>query len=309
MDTGEEPARDDTVGMEPVAGPGRPRTVLEATAGESNVPVWRVKDEDTFIYIIGTVTLLRPDIDWETDLIKIVMSQADAVFLEADLFSRDAQRAMGVIVSETAELKNDRRLAGFYGKKEREKIDAALKTLDLDMEDFENFRPWFAAMQAENIAIVNAGGDLAGNMDVVIAREMLQQGTPLRYLETSAQRMAALAAGDDEQDAGFFADILQRVMLGEPYYADLVGAWYQGDLDRIAFLIEDRYKNSPRLKRRIVTERSLDWAQQLDRVLTDERGTFLVAVNIAHLVGEDSLQAKLEERGYTVEQVEEVSPR
>lgn len=306
-DTGSE--IDATPGFVPVADESRPQSILAATSGESQVPVWRVKDEDTFIYMIGTVNLLHADIDWKTDLIEIVMNQADAAFLEADLFSREAQRAMGVIVSETAELKADRRLSSFYGSKERDQIEEKMKELELEFSKLDTFRPWFAAMQAENIAVVKAGGDLAGNMDVSIAREMLQQGTPLRYLETSAQKMAALAAGDDERDAGFLAEILKRVTLGEPYFADLAGAWYEGDIDRVEFLVDDRYKNNPRLRRRIVSERNLDWAQQLDRVLTDEPGTFLVAVNIAHLVGGESIQARLEERGYTVERVEEVSPR
>ena len=38
----------------------------EASRGAGQPAMWTLKDEDTKLYILGTVHLLRPDLDWRT---------------------------------------------------------------------------------------------------------------------------------------------------------------------------------------------------------------------------------------------------
>ena len=54
----------------PVGGEGRPQTLADATTGESRVAIWQVSDEDTHVYLLGTVHLMRPGPSWETDRIR-----------------------------------------------------------------------------------------------------------------------------------------------------------------------------------------------------------------------------------------------
>jgi len=46
------------------------------------------------------------------------------------------------------------------------------------------------------------------------------------------------------------------------------------------------------------------WARLLDRDLSEGSGTAFVAVGAGHLLGEDSLQARLTELGWRVERIE-----
>lgn len=286
------------IGAEP-----RPATFLEATRGDSNVAMWRVSDDDTIVYLLGTVHLMKDGIEWKTPLIKAAFEQADATFLEADIFSKEAQRAMGLIVTRTAELKDNKTLRSFYNKKEQEQLDEALKEMGLGLSDLDAYRPWFAGMQVGMLSVMAAGGDISNGADVLISREMLQRGTPIRYLETAAQQISALAAGNDETDARYLIDIVDDLEEGEVYYADLVGAWYDGDVERLDYLLNNAFEDAPELRERVLFDRNADWAQQIDRVLTDEPGTYLVAVGAGHLVGDASLQDMLRGRGYDVERL------
>lgn len=297
-----EPIVAEVPGQVAIAGPGRPDTIEEATEGESDVTVWSVSDEDTLVYLIGTVHPIGRDIDWQNDVVKRAFSQADAVYLEADVLSREAQRAMGVVVSETAELRNGT-LNSFYTAAEQEAMNEALSALGTDLSEISNYRPWFAAMQMAVVALIEAGGDPANNADVVISREMLLREVELRYLETAADQLALLASSSDDVAARYFSDLMEVLSLGERYYADLIGAWYEGDDDRVDFVANGILAKYPKLYERVVLDRNRDWAQKIDRLMADEPGTFVVSISAGHLVGENSVQKQLASRGYKPKEV------
>lgn len=282
----------------PVGGDGRPETIAEAVEGDSNVAIWEVGDDDTKIYLIGTIHLMQPGVRWKTDAIENAFAQADAVYLEADTVSKEAQRAMGVIVTQTAENENGVTLSSYYDKKQKERVNKVLEGIGMNLSKIDGYRPWFASLQMAVVAMIEAGADPAFGADIVIAREMLERDKPLRYLGTAAQQMAILAEGDDTRDAAYFLDLLDDLEEGETYYADMMAAWYSGDTERLEYVLHNVYEDYPRLKERLLTDRNLDWSQQLDRLMTDEQGTFVVAVSASHMLGDESLQQQLRNRGY-----------
>ena len=48
----------------------------EASRGAGEPAVWTLADEDTTIYIMGTVHLLRPELDWRSDEIDTALNEA-----------------------------------------------------------------------------------------------------------------------------------------------------------------------------------------------------------------------------------------
>ncbi|MEM9810781.1 MAG: TraB/GumN family protein [Pseudomonadota bacterium] len=287
----------------PIGGPGRPQTLAEATQGQSQVAMWKVGDEDTTVYLVGTVHLMQPGVRWQTPQIMAAFDIADAVYLEADVLSREAQRAMGVVVKQTAPNPDSFKLSTYYDATQKTRINAVLEGISMNLGQLDEYRPWFAAMQVSVLAMIEAGGDPAYGAEIVISREMIEQGTELRYLETAAQQIGILAQGDDTRDAAHFLDLLDTLEEGEAYFSDLMAAWYQGDEERMEFLVNGAMKSYPQMRQRLLTDRNLDWSQQLDRLMTDEPGTFVVAVGAGHLVGEHSVQSKLSDRGYDSERL------
>ncbi|MEM1379912.1 MAG: TraB/GumN family protein [Pseudomonadota bacterium] len=288
----------------PIGGPGRPTNLTDATSGESNVALWQVSDEDTVVYLLGTVHLMKTGTSWETDAIRAAFNQSEATYLEADVWSKDAQRAMGVVVTQNAENAPGNTLSGFFDKKQRAKLDETVTALGMTLSDIELYRPWFATMQLSVLALVEAGGDPAAGADIYISREMMLRDTPLRYLETAAQQIKMLSSGDDTRDAEYLYASLEDLSKGEIYFADLVGAWYDGDVERLDFLVNGAMADFPELRQRLLVDRNLDWAQQIDRLMTDEPGTYLVAVGVGHLVGEGSVQDQLASRGYEPKRID-----
>ncbi len=84
---------------------------------------------------------------------------------------------------------------------------------------------------------------------------------------------------------------------------DIVIAWYNGDVDRMASYADAYARLDPTFSNTILTERNASWAKQIaDRL--KEPGVSFVAVGALHLAGAQSVLADLEKLGYHARRVQ-----
>ncbi|MEE4210139.1 MAG: TraB/GumN family protein [Parvularcula sp.] len=301
---GEEPATVPVTEQPPIGGEGRPRSLAEAVNGQSAVPLWQVSDEDTVLTIVGTIQFVPPGTAWQTPSLKSALAQADGLILEADILSPDAVRAANLAVTNSASAPAGQELSSFFSESQRREINERLARFDTNLTEIDSYRPWFASMQVSLLALIMGGGDPASGTDVALAREAEARSLPVRYLETASEQIALLADGEDAREAAYFYDLLGDLDNPEAYYADLLAAWYEGDVRRLDFLRNERLAGHADRRGRFLLDRNRRWAETLAELLAEEPGEFVVAVNIAHLVGLGSLPTRLEELGYEAERVD-----
>jgi len=82
----------------------------------------------------------------------------------------------------------------------------------------------------------------------------------------------------------------------------MVGAWKQGDPERLARLLNED-ESDPQMRRVLITDRNATWARWLKARL-DRPGTVFVAVGAGHLAGEDSVQDMLAKAGVRTKRVQ-----
>ena len=90
-------------------------------------------------------------------------------------------------------------------------------------------------------------------------------------------------------------------------------SWLRGHLDRGTRLlivevgcgtsVHSMREESEPFYQTLLVRRNANWAGQIDTMMEGE-GVIFIAVGSAHLAGDDSVQALLEQRGYTVERVQ-----
>ena len=95
-------------------------------------------------------------------------------------------------------------------------------------------------------------------------------------------------------------------MLEDPLLLDrMVADWQEGDVEGLAdFLAEDDVFGDGPAYDIMLDGRNANWTETIARLLDEEEGVFFVAVGALHLVGEDSLQVKLRQRGLDVVRVD-----
>ena len=274
------------------AGPG-PEAKPEAPAKPG---LWRIADDDTTIYLFGTIHMLPPGTGWRSAEVDEALTRSQALYLEADVVSDPAGQA--ALVQRLGFLPAGERLTRKLSSEQASALRVAAGRLGVAMDMLEQTQPWYAAVVLANTAIRSAGYSTDGGVEAGLRDDARGAGKQLRYLETMEGQLTALATLPPDVQSAYLAFTIADLDKAAASLGQMVSAWRAGDADTLArVLIEDDMARLPALKDVLLDRRNGDWARQLAALLSNEPGEFFVAVGAAHLVGPDSVQEDLKALG------------
>ncbi len=274
------------------AGPGP--EVKPATPAQPGL--WSVADEDTTIYLFGTIHMLPPGTSWRSAEVDQAMARSQALYLEADVVSDPAGQA--AMVQRLGLLPAGERLSNKLSAEQVSQLRIAASRMGVTMETLEQTQPWYAAVLITNAAIRAAGYSTDGGVEAGLRDDARNAGKEMRYLETMESQISALAGLSPETQSAYLSFTIADLDQAAASLGQMVSAWRTGDADGLArVLIEDDMARLPQLKEVLLDRRNADWARQLAALLSKEPGEFFVAVGAAHLVGPDSVQEHLKTLG------------
>lgn len=274
------------------AGPG-PEVKPETPATPA---LWSVADEDTTIYLFGTIHMLPPGTSWRSAEVDQAMARSQALYLEADVVSDPAGQA--AMVQRLGLLPAGERLSNKLSAEQVSQLRIAASRMGVTMETLEQTQPWYAAVLITNAAIRAAGYSTDGGVEAGLRDDARNAGKEMRYLETMESQISALAGLSPETQSAYLSFTIADLDQAAASLGQMVSAWRTGDANGLArVLIEDDMARLPQLKEVLLDRRNADWARQLAALLSKEPGEFFVAVGAAHLVGPDSVQEHLKTLG------------
>jgi uncharacterized protein len=281
-----------------------------AAPAAAEPPMWVVKDADSTIYLFGTVHLLDPAIPWRTERVLKALEDAKQLWVEVDI-PPGGEMALGMAMLQRA-LSPGQPLSSRLTEQERAQLK---KLLDRSPDGaalgavIEMTKPWFATVTLGVAPLLSAGYDAQAGADFVLTRLAREQGDEVKGLETAEQQMDWISAGTDAQQLA----ALQKLLATPEAEFDAmmatmdqsVRAWMKGDTAPLTEYIEgwrkgdDGPASAGMSYEQMIVRRNENWAQQLQTLLKGQ-GVAFVAVGSGHLVGNDSLQAKLRALGISV---------
>lgn len=272
-------------------------------------PMWVIEDEDSTLYLFGTVHLLDPSIEWRTERVVGALDAATEVWFEVPMPAsiEQMQAEQGPLMLQSA-LSPGRPLSSLLSEEEKAQLQRALARTPSPAElavALEMMKPWFATMTLGTAPLMTAGYDPAAGADIVLAGLAREQGDRILGFETIEQQLGFFTAGSEEDqlaalraflavpDEAFDAYLTQADaafrawMAGDPAPLEAVMAsWREGDDVMAAAMPYGA----------MLVNRNADWAGQIEALLAGE-GTAFIAVGAGHLLGPDSVQAQLAARG------------
>nr|WP_321360523.1 TraB/GumN family protein [uncultured Hyphomonas sp.] len=273
----------------------------EASHGAGEPAVWRLADEDTTIYIVGTVHLLRPDLDWRSEEIDTALDEAGTLVFEADVSSPQAASEMMDFVSKHALFTDGRQLTSLLDEDETAELKAALDYLGFPLGAMETFRPWYAAVNLSVLQMQKDGFDPSAGVEQVLEREGKAADKNFAYLETIEEQLGRFADLPDDEQVDFLMSSAGSVEEGSEILDVLVDEWEDGDVAGLAALMSNpEMMGSEAIYDALLKDRNEDWVPKIEAML-DAPGTVLIAVGAGHLAGEDSVIELLRADGYEVE--------
>ncbi len=266
--------------------------------------IWLLSDEDTQIYLFGTIHILPPDLRWRSAELDRVVAAADELVLEIAQDPTGEERgglaalmSLGKSVPITQRVSPDRR-AG---------LEAMMAASGLPIESFDSMQTWAVAIALSAMAVAE---EYAG--DSGVAPEALTGVEEALRADFAARNKRVSGVETTEQQLRIFARMplhVQRAMLESMVEAYVAGdngvmdpdedGWVRGDVERIAAEIDGM---PPELFTALLVRRNSAWTDYLIARL-DAPGTVLFAVGAGHLAGGASVQTMLGARGYRVTRV------
>ena len=273
----------------------------EASRGAGEPALWTLSDEDTTLYIFGTVHLLRPDLDWRTDEMDSAFAEADTIVFEADVTSQAAASEMMKFISTEGMLEGGQQLSSLLSELERAELQKALDHVGLPLGAIEPFRPWWAAVNLSVLQIKKEGFDPNSGVETVLGAEARAAGKSFAYLETIDEQLGRLANMPTDVQVDFLVSSAESIEEGGDVLDTLVSEWVDGDVHGIGLLMSNPdMMGSDEVYEALLKSRNEVWVGKIEAML-DEPGTRLIAVGAGHLAGEDSVIEMLEAKGYEVE--------
>lgn len=272
-----------------------PRAVVPAQG--QGPALWVVRDADSTLYLFGTVHVLRPETAWGSAKVDAAFDSAERVVLE--ISNPDDQAAIQPLIQQYG-ISPTRPLSSLLTPEELTRLDTAAQTIGANAAQLDPLRPWLVALSLSVAPLIKAGYDPKSGVELILKARAEAAGKPVTGFETIDKQVSILAGLSEETQLDFLRATLEEVDDAATEIDALVGAWSAGDVAGIERLgVDEMRSQSEEIYQALLVRRNADWAEQIQTLLAGS-GTVFIAVGSAHLAGDDSVQALLEQRGVSV---------
>lgn len=273
---------------------------LAAEPAETARPaLWRLADEDTTIYLFGTIHALPPGVQWlEGPVAQAFDSSAELVTEIAETGPEQMQHS----VVSRAVLPQKQSLRAMLNTKDRAAFESALAANRLPLASFDRFEPWYAAIALATLPLLRDGYAMENGVEAQLDARAKVAGRPRRGLETVDYQLSLFDSLPIEVQKRYLRQVVDAMPDLRADLDGMVAEWKRGNPDRLADLINEQ-EDDPALMEALLVNRNRIWADWI-KARMDKPGTVFIAVGAGHLAGRDSVQDFLTAKGFAITRVQ-----
>jgi uncharacterized protein YbaP (TraB family) len=267
-------------------------------SAQAEPAMWVIRDNDSTIYLIGTLHLLKHDSEWNSEKVRKTVGESTELWLEiADL---DNQAGAQALIAKHG-MDSDKPLSKKLNEAQRKKLAKIATTYGFPAAKLEPMQPWLAAVLLGTMPLVKAGYDPKAGIDRVLRAQAVGESDQIMGFETVDAQVRMMADLPEAVQVAFLAETLGDVEEGLELLDKIAKAWMDGDTETIARLgVTEMKREAPAAYKKLLVDRNVAWSDQIVEILKGS-GVVQIAVGALHLAGPDSVQAQLEKRGIKVE--------
>lgn len=282
-------------------------TFEQANAGAKGV-AWVVEDEDTKVYLLGSIHVGTPDLYPMHKKLTKAFEDSDGLFVEANLVD---PAGMDYYI-EKAMFNDGRTIKDIVSEETYAKLQKVAEQLEMPIEDLEMQKPWLLSNNFSSMMMDGAFGLTAEEMamhgvDMQFLLSAYLQQKPIYELEgINAQVDMFEALSPEAQEESLLAaldGILEPTEQSEEdvqLMADWFTNWVKGDVEKFAESLSEMEGDTSEFNQMLFGKRDEEMAAKLVDVLEEQQGTFFVVVGAGHFLVDKNIRYHLEESGYEV---------
>ena len=264
--------------------------------------MWKVADQDTTIYLFGTIHLLPPKTQWRSPVFDQAAAGADTLVIETVIDEKNPQATIGELLK-LAVSPGLPPLADRVKPERRAALDSAIKASGMPPALLDKLETWAAAFLLLGGQFKALGLDPGSGVESALKTQFTAGGKTIGQLETNAEQFAVFDTLSETAQRKFLEGVLEDPTKIKVEFDQMVQAWARGDVAGIAKSFNQDVDESPEMLDALIARRNANWTRWVQARL-DKPGTVMIAVGAGHLAGEKSVVSLLEKQGVKVTRVQ-----
>ena len=264
--------------------------------------MWKVADQDTTIYLFGTIHLLPPKTQWRSPAFDQAAAGADTLVVETMIDDKNPEATIGELLK-LAVSPGLPPLADRVTPDRRAALATAIQSSGMPVALLDKLETWAAAFMLLGGQFKALGLDPGSGVETSLKSQFTAGGKPIGQLETNAEQFAVFDTLSEAAQRNFLEGVLEDPAKMKDEFDQMVQAWTRGDVAGIAKSFNNEENESPEMLDALIARRNANWTRWVKARL-DQPGTVMVAVGAGHLAGEKSVVTLLEKQGVRVTRVQ-----
>lgn len=265
---------------------------------DADPALWVVKDDDTTIYLFGTVHVLKPGLSWFDEAVKDAFDASDTLVLE--VIQPEPAEAQSTIFKLAVDPENP--LRSNLNEEQIAIYDASMEKLGVPSNAFDLFEPWFAAINLGVLPLVKAGYDPTKGAESILTDAAQKSGKELDALEGFEEQLGFFDTLPVESQVELLIGSAEGIDEAATYLDKMVDSWSEGNIDKLSELLNEGLADEA-LYDALLAKRNANWTNWIEARL-GEPGTVFIAVGAGHLGGKDSVQEQLKAKNLIATRIE-----
>lgn len=287
--------------LQPVMAQTAPATApppAPALAKQLKPALWKVADEDTTIYLFGTIHALPKGLQWLDGPVGAALESSGELVTEIpDAPQAEQQQVvmkLGLLQGET--------LRSMMTEADRITYEALLAKLKIPAAAFDPMEPWLAGVALGSMPYMLAGYGKDDGAEAVLRKAALAKGKKQGALETVEFQLGLFDSLPRDIQLKFLNQAVRDFDKAGPIIGTMTSEWGEGNTEGLAKLLNESM-DDPDLAEPLLFQRNRIWASWIRKRL-EQPGTVFVAVGAGHLAGQKSVQDMLTRQGVTAVRVQ-----
>ncbi|MDN4492160.1 TraB/GumN family protein [Ureibacillus aquaedulcis] len=268
---------------------------------------WVVEDEDTQVYLLGSIHLGIPDLYPFNQKLLNAFEESDALLVEANILDLEALD----YYAEKAMYTDGTTLKDAVSAETYSKVEKVAEAYELPMEQLVLQKPWMLSSALSSLSMDDYFGISPEEMsmhgiDMYFLLDAMVKGKPIRELEGTRTQVDWFDEISPEGQEEMLVDTLDAILepAGESeneMMQEWFESWKKGDFEPFAESLQGMDGDTSEFNTMLFGERDANMAEKISTLLEDEEGTFFVVVGAGHFTVDKNIRYHLEQDGYTVE--------
>lgn len=280
--------------------------VCSPSWGESTPLFWKITSAyhpNAELYVLGSMHMGRSDFYPLPEQVDKAFARSDVLAVEIDITAIDVFKAAQTM-AQHARLPPGQNLRQQLPTSIWDKLESLAKASALPMQDLQNMKPWFVAMQLELTAFQQRGFSEYHGIDLYFLTR--KQKHRVVSIESLDEQLGLFQQLSQEEQLYFLQASLKAFDQIDRYVNEFARVWKQGDQQQMEALIMQNldvtHPAGKKIHYLLFTRRNQTMIEAAEEILGDGENGFMV-VGAAHLLGAEGIIAGLQAREHRVERV------